>query len=235
LTTTAYDSHFMASDIAFTDEKGNVRLDIPFVKIKRLGSVVIGMAGCLLCMKDFTEMLLEFVQKKIDKIEIPVSITQATDRNFVAMIFLNEKCLKIEKPINGKVTIENITEIPTVIGSGSKYVKTVLDDCPNAVVAVFEAIKRDKYTAGDVKYCSVRRADIHNLEIKIMNAELKTQITGFQDEIEGISDFLSSPINDGKSFHASTEVYCLGKPSPIAIDDGLVFLEQGFSEIRNSL
>jgi hypothetical protein len=186
-------------------------------------------------MKDFTEMLLAFVQQKIDKIEIPISITAATDRNFVAMIYLNRKCLKIEKPINGKVTIENITEIPTVIGSGSRHVKTVLDDCPNAVVAVLEAIKRDKYTAGDVKYCSIRRDDIHNLDVNPMSAELKTQITGFQHEIEVTNDFLSSPKNEGKSFHASTEVYCLGKPSPIAIDEGLFLLEQGFSEIRNQL
>jgi hypothetical protein len=235
MTTTVYDTHFMASDIAFTDEKGNVQLDIPFGKIKRLGSIVIGMAGCLSYMKDFTEMLLAFVQKKIDKIEIPTSITTATDRNFVVMIYLNGKCLKIEKPINGKVTIENITEIPTVIGSGSKYVKTVLDDCPNAVVAVLEAIKRDKYTAGGVKYCSIRRDDIHNLDVNPMSAELKTQITGFQHEIEVTNDFLSSPKNEGKSFHASTEVYCLGKPSPIAIDEGLFLLEQGFSEIRNQL
>lgn len=224
----------MASDSAFTDNKGNVRLDVPFGKVKRLGTIVIGMAGCLQCMKDFTQMLLDFIQGKISKIEMPLSIINVSDRNFVAIIYRNEICLKIEKPLNGKITVENITDVPTVIGSGSKYVQDVLEDCPNAVVAVLEAIKRDKYTAGNVKYCSVRRNDIHNLEVNLMNANLKTQITGFQQEIEIIDGFLQSPQNEDKSFHASTEIYCLGKPSPMSLEDGLLFLEQGLTEIRDA-
>jgi hypothetical protein len=66
-----------------------------------------------------------------------------------------------------------------------------------------------------------------------MSTNLKTQITGLQQEIEIIDGFLESPQNENKSFHASTEIYCLGKPSPMTLEDGLLFLEQGFTEIRD--
>ena len=45
-------------------------------------------------------------------------------------------------------TIENITNVPTVIGSGSLHTQHIIQDCPNAIAVVLEAIKYDQYTAG---------------------------------------------------------------------------------------
>ncbi len=234
MTTTAYDTNFIASDIAFTDTQGNVHLNIPFRKVKRIEGIVLGMAGCLDCMKDYTQMIIDYVTKKSDYFDMPSSITNRQDRDFLVMIYLNGTCLQISKPKQSDVGISIITQIPTVIGSGSSYVQNVLDDCKNAVVAVLEAIKHDKYTDGDVKYCSIKRRDVHNLEDHPMSAQLKIQLTGIQQELDAANEFLVHPSNAGKAFHASTETFHAGEPSTISLEAGMLFLKQGFSEVRDS-
>lgn len=236
MTTTAYDTHFIASDIAFTDENDVVHLNINFRKVKRIGNAVIGMAGCFRCMIEFTDMVLSYVLQKIPEFEIPSSILNRLDKDFVVIVHMDGMCLKATKPkFVNTIQIENITQVPTVIGSGSQYVKDVLDDCPNAVVAVLEAIKHDKYTCGDVKYCSIRREDVHNLEIDPMSIQLKTQLAGLQNEVTAANDFLNRDENQGKAFRASTEALHLGTPSPMPTELGMLLLKQGFSAIRNNL
>ncbi|WP_347986233.1 hypothetical protein [Methylomonas sp. AM2-LC] len=235
MTTTAYDTHFIASDIAFTDGEDNVHLDVPFRKVKRIKGAVIGMAGCLECMVDFSNMILNFILQKSDDFIIPATIVDRKDRDFIVMVYINGSCIKIQKLRNSEVKAENITQIPTVIGSGSKYVQNVINDCPNAVVAVLEAIKHDKYTDGEVKYCSIRRDDVHNLEAYPMSTELEIQVFGFQKEVEAANDFLNTQDNQGKVFQASTEVYHVGTPSPIPLEIGMNFIKQGFFDIKKSL
>lgn len=235
MTTTAYDTHFIASDIAFTDADDCVHLDIPFRKVKRIGESVIGMAGCLYCMNDFSNMLINFI-RGLSAFNLPVEIMQREQSDFIAMIYISGACWKITKmKMQIEPTMENITQIPTVIGSGSYYVQNVIDDCPNAVVAVLEARKCDKYTDGEVKYCSIKRNDIHNLEENPMNTQLNIQLLGIEKEISATNDFLMKPENKGKAFHAGSHVHHVGKPSPVDFDAGMKFLEQGFSKIRDSI
>lgn len=234
MTTTAYDMHFIASDIAFTrDLIDEVTLDIPFRKVKRVGDAVFGMAGCLNCMIDFSEMVYQYISKVIPEFEMPASILNRLDRDFIVMVYLNGLCLKVSKNKNAnEVIVENITQIPTVIGSGSKYVGSMINDCPNAIVAVLEAIKHDKYTDGDVKYCSIRRDDIHNLEIHPMS-KLTLQLTGMKSELDAVNDFLAKPENTGKAFHASTEVVHASSPAAIPTNLGMQILKDGFASIRD--
>lgn len=235
MTTTAYDTHFIASDIAFTDEDDNVSLDNPFRKVKRIDKAVIGMAGCLACMYDYSDMLLNYLANG-GAFGFPSEIIARKDRDFIVIVYIDGVCWKISKlKHQTKPTMENITQIPTVIGSGSYYVQNVIDDCPNAVVAVLEAMKKDKYTGGEVKYCSIRREDVHNLEVHPMSINLQKQITGLQAELKATNDFLMKPENKGKAFHAGSHVYHMGEPSPVDFDAGMRFLEQGFSKIRDSL
>jgi hypothetical protein len=241
VTTTAYDTHFIASDIAFTDLKtGEIYLDIPFRKVKRVGQSVIGMAGCLSCMVDFSNMILTYIQDKSQFFGVPASIIDRDGSDFIAMIHIDGMCLKLTKVKDDmtekfKVTVDNVTLIPTVIGSGGDHVQDIINDCPNAVVAVLEAIKRDKYTAGDVKYCSIKREDIHNLEVLPMSIQLQKQVTGLQEELRVTNDFLVRPENESKVFHASTETYYAGTPSSMDFDTGMLLLKQGFSKISDSL
>ncbi|UOG18712.1 hypothetical protein [Acinetobacter sp. PK01] len=99
MTTTAYDTHFIASDIAFTDQHGVVNLSIPFRKVKRIGHIVIGMAGCLTCMADFCNMLVDFIQGKTDNFGIPQTILDRTERDFISIVYVNGACLKISKTV----------------------------------------------------------------------------------------------------------------------------------------
>ena len=234
MTTTAYDLHFIASDIAFTDNNDEVHLDIPFRKVKRIDNIVFGMAGCLRCMNDYCKTIIDFLENKIDNVNLPKSIIDRSDSDFIVMLYINGACLKLEKRKNSGLFIENITQVPVVIGSGGNYVQDILNDCPNAVVAVLEAIKRDKYTKGDVKYCSIRREDIHNLEVSPMST-VKLQVFGIQQEVEAANDFLNKKENQGKVFSASTEVFQHGNPSPISIEVGMAMIKEGFSNIKNKL
>ncbi|ENV47560.1 hypothetical protein P255_01981 [Acinetobacter brisouii CIP 110357] len=234
MTTTAYDTHFIASDIAFTDQDGVVNLSIPFRKVKRIGSIVIGMAGCLNCMIDFCEMAFQFVSGQTDKFDFPIQIQERTNRDFIAMIYVNGSCLKLSKIIgSSEVSIENITQIPTVIGSGSQFTSNIIEECPNAVVAVLEAIKHDKYTDGEVKYCSIRNDTIHNLELHPMSQTLKMQLTGMQQEIQETRAFLGSDVANGKNFSASTETYHKTDPATINNQIGMSLLREGFEKVRN--
>ena len=234
MTTTAYDLHFMASDTAFTDGNDEVHLNIPFRKVKRIDNVVIGMAGCLDCMKDYCQTILDFLENKIDNVDLPASIIGRIERDFIVMLYINGSCLKLEKRKNSTAFIQNITHVPVVIGSGGNYVQDILNDCQNAVVAVLEAIKRDKYTKGDVKYCSIRREDIHNLEANPMST-LKVQIFGIQQDVVAANDFLNKKENQGKVFSASTEIFQHGEPSPISLEVGMAMIKEGFSNIKNKL
>ncbi|UOG18711.1 hypothetical protein [Acinetobacter sp. PK01] len=130
---------------------------------------------------------------------------------------------------------ENITQIPTVIGSGSQYTSNIIQECPNAVVAVLEAIKHDKYTDGEVKYCSIRKEEIHNLEIHPMSHTLKTQLTGVQQELHQTKAFLTSDVAVGRNFSASTETFHVAQPSTINNELGMSLLKEGFMQIRNQL
>jgi hypothetical protein len=233
LTTTAYDLHFIASDIAFTDENGTVHLNIPFRKVKRIENVVIGMAGCLSCMIDYCQMLINFLEND-SKLHFPQSIIDRETSDFIAILYINGACLKLEKLRNAKLSIHNITQVPTVIGSGGGYVQEILNDCPNAVVAVLEAMKHDRYTDGEVKYCSIRREDIHNLEVSAMSTP-KLQVLGLQQELESVNEFLTNKDNQGKSFSASTEVFYHGEPSPISIEVGMAMIQEGFENIKKKL
>lgn len=67
-----------------------------------------------------------------------------------------------------------------------------------------------------------------------MITKLEIQIAGNQKEINAVNDFLMLSENQGKTFHAGTEVYYVGIPSPIPTDTGMLLLEQGFAEIRNT-
>lgn len=236
MTTTAYDTHFIASDIAFTDQFGSVNLSIPFRKVKRIGSVVIGMAGCLECMLDFCNMACNFVLGERIDFNVPDSILQRVNRDFIALIYVNGSCLKISKAIgSSEIGIENITQIPTVIGSGSQFTRNIIEECPNALVAVLEAIKHDKYTDGEVKYCSIRKENIHNLELNPMSQTLKLQLTGMQQEIRETEAFLSSDVVNGKIYNASTETYHQIDPDSINNELGMSLLREGFQKVKDSL
>lgn len=109
MTTTAYDTHFMASDIAFTVNRTEVTLNIPFRKVKRLGDIVFGMAGCLFCMRDFSEALIDFILQNKTQFELPRSILEKTNSDFIALIYLSGSCLKVSKMVNDtEFTIENM-------------------------------------------------------------------------------------------------------------------------------
>lgn len=68
-----------------------------------------------------------------------------------------------------------------------------------------------------------------------MSIQLKTQLAGLQNEVTAANDFLNLDENQGKAFHASTQVYHMGTPSPIPTETGMLLLKQGFSAIRDSL
>lgn len=233
MTTTAYDQHFIASDIAFTDNNDNVTLDIPFRKVKRIGDVVFGMAGCLRCMIDFSNEILAYVKGDITDLKIPDTITNQADRDFIVILYINGICIKISKLKQTTTVIEeNITNTATVIGSGSQYVQTVMQDCPNAIVAVLEAIKHDKYTDGEVKYSSVRREDVHNLEVlPMINTNL--QVAGLQNELDAANDFLNAAENVGKSFKASTEVFHVGSTATLPLGTGMQLLKDSLDKIKS--
>lgn len=235
MTTTVYDTHVMSSDSAFTEmSTGIVTLEIQFQKVKRVDSIVVGMAGCLRGMIDFWDSILDFVQQKTTHPEFPSSILQRKSE-FLAMICFEEQCYKYHLPKDSEeLMFGNITNVPTVIGSGGKHISSVLEDCPNAVVAVLEAIKRDAYTKGDVKYCSIRLEGIHNLEIRPMNT-LQQQITGLQQELAATNDFLGKAENEGKVFHACTDVYHQGTPTPVTKEDAMSFLAKALGSVREKL
>lgn len=232
MTTTAYDTHFMASDIAFTVNKTQVTLDIPFRKVKRLGDIVFGMAGCLFCMRDFCEALIENILQNKTQFELPSSIISRTGSDFIALIYLSGSCLKVSKMVNHtEYTIENITNVPTVIGSGSAHTQHIIQDCPNAIAVVLEAIKYDQYTAGDVKYCSIKREEVHNLEAPIMSTTLNKQILTLQTEIADTNQLVGT----GNTYHANTETYHHGEPVKISTDLGLQMFQHSLTNIRNKL
>lgn len=237
MTTTAYDTGFFASDIAFTDNNGVVHLNIPFRKIKRVGDVVFGMAGCLACMGDFTQMVVDYAKGAAPQLLFPESITRRQDRDFIVMIHLAGACMQFDKAKGSEqVTVQNITQTPTVIGSGSYFVDGGFKTHRNAVVAVLEAIRsKDKYTDGDVKYCSVQLAEVHNLEVDPMNSTTTTQIAGMQKEIAAANDFIAQPEHLGKTFHASTKVAYVGKPEQMPLDAGMSILQQGLDAVRAQL
>ncbi|ENM3807388.1 hypothetical protein IS636_003521 [Vibrio cholerae] len=233
MTTTAYDQHFIASDIAFTDDKDQVHLDIPFRKVKRIGNIVFGMAGCLECMYDFSNMICEYLTGTVTELGIPETIVKREDRDFIVMVYTNGMCVKLTKrKHSGEIAEENVTNTSTVIGSGSQYVQGVIKDCPSAVVAVLEAIKHDKYTDGDVKYTSVRRDDVHNLEAHPMSNTLKMQITGLETELKAANEFLNADENQGKVFKASTEVYHVGTTDSLPKGTMMKLLKESLDQMR---
>jgi hypothetical protein len=233
LTTTAYDSQFIASDIAFTDNNNVVTLQIPFRKVKRIGEVVIGMAGCLECMIDFSNMIVQYVTGASNDMDMPAAIPGRADRDFVVLVHAAGTCLKYTKAKGSNdVTLVNITQIPTVIGSGSHYVTTGFNEHKNAVVAVLEAMKQDPYTGGEVKYCNIHREDVHNLEIHPMSNVHNLQVTGVQNELEATTEFMQRQENVGKVFRASTEVHYVGTPDPMPLEAGLAILKQGLAKVR---
>ncbi len=227
----------MASDIAFTDNNGVVYLNVPFRKVKRVGEAVIGMAGCLDCMKDFTQMIVDYVKGTTPSISFPQSIVDRLDRDFIAMIHIAGACMKFDK-FQGMTgaTVQNITQTPTVIGSGSDFVIGGFDTHKNAVVAVLEAIRsKDQCTAGEVKYCSVQLDDVHNLEMDMTNSTATLQVTGLQKEIQAANDFTAKAEHIGKTFHASTKVTYVGKPEQMPLDAGMSILQQGLDAVRAKL
>lgn len=233
LTTTAYDLGFIASDIAFTDDQDVVTVSIPFRKVKRIGDVVIGMAGCYQCMIDFSNMVVEYVVGTTSSLVFPDSIVQRQDRDFVVIIHSAGVCMKFDKLKNAtSATVSNITQVPTVIGSGSHYVTDAFNTHKNAVVAVLEAIRHDKYTDGEVRYCSVDMEDIHNLEVSAMSNLANVQITGLQNEIKAANDFIADAKNVGRSYRASTHVTYVGMPDVMPLDAGMALLQQGLGKIR---
>lgn len=233
LTTTAYDTYFIASDTAFTDNNDVVTMDIPFRKVKRIDKLVIGMAGCLQCMVDFSDAIVQYATNVIDDLIVPQSISDRIDRDFIAMVNTAGACLKISKgKDSNQIVIENITSVPTVIGSGSGYVTEGFETHRSAVVSVLEAMKYDKYTGGDMKYCSVHREDIHNLEVHPMSDVLKMQVTGVQSEVQAANDFLLQAENAGKTFKASTKEFHVGDPKPLPMDAALSMLKQGLAGAR---
>lgn len=235
MTTTAYDTTFFASDIAFTDNNDVVHLNVPFRKVKRIGSMVFGMAGCLACMRDYTQMILDYVKGTTDVLAFPQSIINRADRDFIVMVHLAGGCFKFDK-LAGAVApvMQNVTQTPTVIGSGSYFVDGGFKTHQNAVVAVLEAIRsKDKYTDGEVKYCSVQLDDVHNLEIDPMNSTTALQVTGMQNEINAANDFMAQ--NQGKTFHASTKVAYVGKPEEMPLEAGMAILQQGLDVVREQL
>ncbi|MBV8657140.1 MAG: hypothetical protein JO142_04870 [Burkholderiales bacterium] len=233
MTTTAYDLSFIASDVAFTDNNGVVHTNLPFRKVKRIGEVVIGMAGCYECMIDFSNMVVDYVCGNSPAPVFPASIIARKDRDFIVMLHAAGACMKFDKLKNATdATVNNITQVPTVIGSGSKHVTKAFDSHKNAVVAVLEAIRQDPFTKGEVKYCSVHMDDIHNLELHAMSNLANTQITGLKAEIDAANDFMAKPENVGKSFRASTEVTYVGTPDAMPLDAGIALLQQGLERIR---
>lgn len=235
MTTTAYDMRFLASDIAFTDNQGNVTLDVPFRKVKRIGSVVVGMAGCLACMVDFSNSVLGYATGQIDDLIVPDTILARTDRDFVALLYTTDVCLKLTKKTGSNdIELEDVTSSPTVIGSGGDYVRDGFLVHQNGVVAVLEATKHDKHTAGSVKYCSVSHDNIHNLEVHAMSKDLKLEITGLQAEVVAAEQFLAVPANEGKSFHASTKTYSVGEPKAMKLEDGMTILKRGLAGVRDA-
>lgn len=233
MTTTAYDTQFIASDIAFTDDNDNVHVDVPFRKVKRIDDVVIGMAGCLNCMVDFANMILEYVTNVSNDLKMPQSIAGRLDRDFIVLMNTAGICLKYSKAKGSNdISLVNITQIPTVIGSGSQYVTDGFKEHKNAVVAVLEAIKHDKYTDGDVKYCNVNRDEIHNLEVHPMSKVHNIQVTGLQGELDATKKFLGQEENVGKNFRASTEVHYVGTPDPMSLEAGMAILKQGLAKVR---
>jgi hypothetical protein len=68
-----------------------------------------------------------------------------------------------------------------------------------------------------------------------MSTQLKIQLTGIQQELDAANEFLIHPDNAGNAFHASTETFHAGDPSPISLEAGMLFLKQGFTEVRDSL
>ncbi|MDR8377929.1 hypothetical protein FPK36_21470, partial [Acinetobacter baumannii] len=110
----------------FTVNRTEVTLNIPFRKVKRLGDIVFGMAGCLFCMRDFSEALIDFILQNKTQFELPRSILEKTNSDFIALIYLSGSCLKVSKMVNDtEFTIENITNVPTVIGSGSFHTQHI--------------------------------------------------------------------------------------------------------------
>ena len=232
MTTTAYDTHFMASDIAFTVNRTEVTLNIPFRKVKRLGEIVFGMAGCLFCMRDFSEALIDFILQNKTQFELPRCILEKTSSDFIALIYLSGSCLKVSKMVNhAEFTIENITNVPTVIGSGSLHTQHIIQDCPNAIAVVLEAIKYDQYTAGEVKYCSIKREEVHNLEAPIMSTTLNNQIQMLQTEIAETNQL----VGNGNTYHANTETYHHGEPVKISTELGLQMFQHSLTNVRNKL
>lgn len=235
MTTTAYDLGFVASDIAFTDSNDVVTTLIPFRKVKRVGDVVIGMAGCLECMVDFSNMVVNFVTGNAP-LDFPDSIVQRGDRDFVVIIHSAGACMKFDKMKHAvSATVTNITQVPTVIGSGSAYVTNAFNTHKNAVVAVLEAIRHDKYTDGEVRYCSVDLDDIHNLEVIAMSTLANVQITGLQAEIKAANDFMAKSENVGKSYRASTHATYVGTPDVMPLEAGMALLQQGLEKTRFEL
>lgn len=235
MTTTAYDTHFIASDIAFTVNRDNVSevtLDIPFKKVKRVGDIVFGMAGCLFCMRDFCQALIDDILQNKTQFNLPSSILERTNSDFIAIVYLSGSCLKVTKAVNQtEYTMENITNVPTVIGSGSRHTQHIIQDCPNALAVVLEAIKYDEYTAGDVKYCSIKREDVHNLESPIMSTTLNNQIVMLQTEIAETNCLLGN----GNTYHANTETYHHGEPVKISTELGLQMFQHSLTNVREKL
>ena len=233
MTTTTYDTTFLASDTAFTDNDGNVHLDVPFRKVARLDRVTVGMAGCLACMVDFLQSVMSYVTGEIAQLVFPAKILERIDRDFVALLHTDGVCLLLSKSKgDDKFELKDVTDKPTVIGSGNQYVSEGFQRHKNGVVAVLEATRHDKYTKGNVIYCSVVHEDIHNLKVDAMSKDVKLQITGMHKDIVAAEEFLGMPENEGKSFHASTYSFVLGTPKEMRLEEGLAILERGLADVR---
>lgn len=234
MTTTTYDSIFIASDTAFTDNDGNVDLTLPFRKVARLGRVTVGMAGCLACMVDFLRSVIDHVMDGAE-LALPGKILERTDRDFVALLHTDGVCLLLTKSKGAvKFDLKDVTDKPTVIGSGDQYVSEGFQRHKNGVVAVLEATRHDKYTKGNVIYCSVVHEDIHNLKVDLMSKDLKLQVSGLNKDVIVAEEFLGKPANVGKSFHASTNSFVLGTPKDMELKAGLAILERGLADVRDA-
>jgi hypothetical protein len=166
VTTVAYDKIYIASDSAYTVNE-TTYTDIPFSKIQKINNVIFGMAGMLSIMLDFTKEM--FYNENFDVKQF--LLTEKGD--FGAILYKNQFCLKIDKE-DSFIKIQDITNVPTVIGSGSLYTEEIINNCPDAVISVLKAIEKDQYSKGEIKYCGLK------CEINNLNKETKTELEEMQ-------------------------------------------------------
>lgn len=189
MTTVSYDTKYLAADSAYTSNEITYT-NIPFPKIHKINNTIFGMAGSLEIMINFTNQI------KSPNFNIKSFLSTQND-TFAAIIHQNNKTIKVDK--DQDIIIEDITNVPTTIGSGSYYSQNILQQCPDALVIVLQAIELDKYSKGKIIY--------YGLNCGINNLPKKENIPN-----------INSIINN--SFIAHKEFFHIGNPTPIPLEKG---------------